>query len=301
MGYKDKSIRLGDISMDYRVEEPQNTAPYVVITSSSRLMGVLNIPETIEELPVKGIEKKAFLGQQNLRQVTIPETVEEIKEWAFSGCKNLERIEIENPKISFQKGAFLGCENLKAIHLKNASEDAALLLAILACGLEGEYLLTDPAKGSREWFSKWDHRLESFLKEDDEEGYMKLALCGEEDIMLNMSEFMAEKRRQKSKLCLMRLKADEALNEEYRKVFTDYIVGHTKGCEDEQAWESLFYDFDGDVEYYELFAHLGAVNEKNLDDILLFMGSEHAQAKAFLLKYKEKHFGKQDVFAAFSL
>lgn len=293
----EKEIRVGDTNITYKVEEQG-----AVIISGQRVGGFLKLPEMIEDRPVIAIAKKAFLGQSSLREVILPKSCQRIEDWGFAQCSNLTSFYAPNHQLVLGKGVFNHCESIRNICIGTPEkEDTSVLLALLADKLDGEYLLTDQSRGSREWFEKWDRRLFSYLKEPDDDGYMKLALCGEEDIMLNIPEFMAEKRKQKCFLCLIRLKHASHLSEEMRNAFVTYLKNLTKGCETEEAWQALFTQFDGDTSYYEVFADIGCITKDNLDAVLMDMGQEFAEAKAFLLRYRQEHFQKADVFEMFSL
>ena len=80
---------------------------FAVITDADRSLADPVIPDTLGELPVEIIGKKAFLGLKGLRQVTLPETVREIREWAVAFCDNLKRIDIMRGRIVLGKGAVL--------------------------------------------------------------------------------------------------------------------------------------------------------------------------------------------------
>lgn len=302
MAMGEKEIRIGDVSVSYMTEEDG-----IILTGGGRIGGCLDIPGEICGHPVKGIAKKAFLGQRTLRRVALPETCRYVEEWAFAQCPNLEVFVCGNKKLMLGKGVFNQCTGLQHVYIGTQEDgtkeerDVAVLLAALACRMEAEYLLVDQNRGSREWFEKWDKRLADFLAQADEDGYMTLALCGEEDIMLNIAQFMSEKRKQKCSMCLIRLKHDSHLSPQMREVFVSYMKELTKGCASQEAWLALFEEFAGDVSYYKVFADIGCVNADNMDAILLDMGQEFAQAKAFLLRYKEEHFEKVDVFAQFAL
>lgn len=302
---KERSIEHQGVTLYYQIMEERERS-FVTITGCSRLKSTLTVPATIEKLPVERIEKKAFLGQESLLRLTVPESVNYIGDWAMSQCRCLTQVYLLNSNVQFGKGILEGCKAIREIYLKEEIEeksvrDLAILLGLLVNSLSGEYLLNDTQRGSREWFTQWDLRLAAHLAESDEDGYMKLALCGEEDIMLDMSEFIAENKRRKAGLCLLRLCHDTNLESGLRQVFADYLVQRTKGCETEEAWQALFLDFAGDVEYYETFAKTGAVHENNVEAILLEMGQQFAEAKAFLLKYREENFAKKDFFDQFVL
>ena len=83
--------------------------------------------------------------------------------------------------------------------------------------------------------------------------------------------------------------------------FCAYLLSHTKGCPTEEAWEVLLSEFGEMVEYYKLFARLGGIHQDNIDDMLTDMGERFAEAKAFLLNYKQENFGGGDFFSQFQL
>ncbi len=94
---------------------------------------------------------------------------------------------------------------------------------------------------------------------------------------------------------------DKGLEEANRKELTGYLVSHTKGCESEETWLVLKEEHGEDMEYISLFADLECLTTDNFDDILLDLGAEHPQMKAFLMKYKEEHLEKSDFFGKLSL
>ena len=60
---------------------------------------------------LREIGKHAFLGNDNIAAIDLPDTVEKIEEEAFSGCTRLEKITVPNTK-EIGKKAFSGCEDL---------------------------------------------------------------------------------------------------------------------------------------------------------------------------------------------
>lgn len=281
----------------------------VIITSYGGGGSKLIIPETIcvdgEEIAVSAIGKKAFLGCNSLREVSIPESVKIIDDWGFAQCEHLKTVIIRSNSmdgIVFGRGAFEDCKGIEYICLGTEEKNAlAALLAAVIYRMDAEYLLRSEDLGTENWFAKWDQCLLAFLTEGDEEGYADVVLCGEEDLGSSLSEYVTNKRKRKSALCLLRLAHDELLSDMYRKEFVDYLLEHTKGSETEEAWQVILSDFSEETDYFKLFARLGCVNENNIDDMLIDMGGNFAEAKAFLLGYKQEHFEQKDFFATFEL
>lgn len=274
----------------------------------------LELPEKIpyegQEWELCAVGKKAFLGCRGLRRVVLPASVREIRDWAFSQCGQLEGVqilrkdsrEVTNPCVCFGNGVFADCPNIRYIAVGGEeTDDLAVLLAATVNQMPSEDLLKDAELGSEHWFRKWDQRMRAFINEDDEEGYTNMVLCGEEDIARNVPEFMEDKRRRKAGLCMLRLMHDCLLPQKMRQFYTEYLLTHTKGCASEEAWEAIVLEHGEDLSYYQLLAELGGVTAENIDAMVQDLDAAHAEAKAFLIRYKQEHFAAADVFEQFSL
>ena len=267
----------------------------------------LSIPEHVEVdgemLPVTAIAKKAFLGNRSLREVTLPATVRKLSDWAFAQCEMLTAFtSLREKPLKIARNAFDDCKSLTDICTDGrAANGFSKLLAACPVRLSAGYLLAGEDIGSSGWFANWDTRLSAFLDEDDEEGYTNVVLCGEEDIDASVPEFVKEKRRNKCALCLMRLMEDKELQDDYRAKFTGYLLERTKGSPTEEAWEVIITEFADRMEYYELLARLGGITRENIDAMIADLSSQHAEAKAWLIGYKQEHFAEDDVFDQFVL
>ena len=73
--------------------------------------GALNIPETIEGIPVKFIQRRAFINCIYLTDVTIPDGVTSIEEYTFYNCEKLKSVTLSNNLISIGQNAFLKCHD----------------------------------------------------------------------------------------------------------------------------------------------------------------------------------------------
>lgn len=73
--------------------------------------GEINIPETIEELPVTVIGAYAFNECNFVKSIFIPESIESIEACAFYKCENLENITIENPDCNIENSSDTICNN----------------------------------------------------------------------------------------------------------------------------------------------------------------------------------------------
>lgn len=264
---------------------------------------MVSIPALIENIPVTTIGKKAFLSEKRLKKVILPDCIKEIEDWAFARCSNLESITIPG-KADLGKGLFLECSKLKEVHFtrKNMEMDVQLqeslpfLFAAVPVMLDAEYLFVPEEAGTKQWLQKWDARMLTILRKDDQEGYTKVILCGEEDYGNNPEEFSKEKRKGKVRLAFLRLLHPYKLSAEIERELKEYLLNHTKGCETEETWEVLLFEHGEDAAYFQLFTELGCVTEENFQAILSDMKEEHAEMKAFLMRYKEEKIGFRDFF-----
>ncbi len=78
---------------------------------------VLDIPDTIEGLPVTSIIDNAFSGNTRLTAVKLPETVGYIGHFAFAGCTGLTEINFPFEMTSIGESAFEGCAALTEVKL----------------------------------------------------------------------------------------------------------------------------------------------------------------------------------------
>lgn len=299
----------------------------VTITGMEGSMIRLTVPERIEGMPVTQVYKKAFFNCRYLRFLTLPDTLEKIDNWAFAHCQQLECVELPRRRMSLGKDLFIGSKRLQKIVLrpvkKNGGSEAggacgnseetggcalcsgkeiARLLAVAATKMGDPHLFCIEEAGTREWLQRWDARMLVLMREDDNDGYDKQVLAGEEDYeRTDQVRFRNLKRQAKVRLALLRLLNSCGLPQETKEELEEYLRAHTKGCHSEETWEVVCREYGDDQAYYELFAALGCVTEENFDAILQDIGETHTEMKAYLMRYKEEHLGHRDFFDGLSL
>ena len=141
----------------------------------------------------------------------------------------------------------------------------------------------------------------TLLKRKDESGFTKMVLCGEEDLLANLPDYVAEKQRSKARICFLRLQNNIQLSIENTERLRKYLLEHTKGCQSEAAWEVVLREHGDEWSYYQTLIDAGAINQDNLPGMLLDMGENHAEMKAYLLRYREENLMEQDFFHQLSL
>lgn len=282
---------------------------YIVITRMQGLAGEVEIPETIKGIPVTAIGRKAFLSRKNLRKVTLPSCLAEVGDWAFAYCDSLHTVRFENSKEGealcmpeFGKSVFLECSSLRRLYVGDGEEGTAALLAAAVTTAGAPYLLDAREAGSTEWLEKWDARMFTVLRTADNEGYSRQVLCGEEDYgSTDLVAYESGQRRIKVRLLLLRLLYPIGLSELHRQELEDYLRKHTKGCEHEETWQVILEEHGEDRDFYQLFAGLGCINSDNFEALLLDVGEEYPELRAYLMRYKEEQLGYHDFFAGLEL
>ena len=280
----------------------------LLVTSCGGRASLVQVPEIVEGRPVTGIAKKAFLSRKHIRELILPSTIKEIGDWAFAYCGQLEQIALPGTVEELGKAVLINTDALQRINsvtdagIHQWSDDVAYLLGGAVKDLDAYYLLDLPAAGSKEWFAKWDARLLAVMEEDDNEGYLKQILCGEEDYgSTDLVAFLSGKRKKKVRLCMLRLQHGQALKEDMRAYLSKYLQEHTKGCEQEETWQVLLRERNTDKESWDLFLELGCANSNNMEGLLADMGENYPEMKAYFLRYKAEKLGYEDFFAGLEL
>ena len=303
MGIKmsvEKTLEIEGGTLTYKINEREASIAACRVKESR-----VAVPDSIEDIPVTKLEKKAFLSSKGLKEISLPESLEEIGDWAFGYCSNLEKVWLPRKSLSFGRGVFKDCGRLSEICILGdesaEAEQTGRLLGVIPIKLEADYLFTPKEAGSELWLSRFDDKLREFLAVPDEDGYTKMVYCGEEDIVANMDLYLAERRRAKSRLCFLRLMNDVGLSEDFRGELSAYLAAHTRGCDSEAAWEVVFKEHGNEQSYYEAFTEAGCLTEENYDSILAQMGEQYPEMKGYLMRYKSQNMSGADFFDMLSL
>lgn len=306
---KEYEYVAGDCRLKYRMD-PDG----VCVTGWQGQSWIAQVPERIENRPVTAIDRKAFLSRKNLREIRLPVSLRGIGDWAFAYCDNLERIALPAGCVHIGKALFLDCGRLDCvagIRDNGGGEDQARAAwspesgRLLAAGLirmEAYYLLNPAAVGSPEWLRKWDARLEAVMGEEDQEGYSKQVLCGEEDYgSTDLEAFLRAKRQKKVRLAMLRLLCGEGLSGGLRGYLEEYLKNHTKGCRSEESWQVVLEEGETHPEYVQLFLGLGCVTRENIEAMIGQMREDQPQLRAAFLRYRQERLGTGNFFAGLSL
>lgn len=337
LGMEGNLVRLGVPS---QIEEKPVTEIYKKAFFNCRYLRFLTLPDTIEkidnwafahcqqlervELPWKPVSlgKDLFIGSERLKEIVLrpvevsgQEEVEGTLE--HGGAENAAghrgMPDYGGSRSALEYGASRSMPDYGSSHgtpeavsgcgcIICDGTEVSRLLAVAATRMEDPHLFRIEEAGTAEWLKKWDARMLVLMHEDDNEGYDKQVLAGEEDYeRTDRVRYRNLKRQAKVRLALLRLLHPCGLPEETREELEDYLRAHTKGCPFEETWEVVLHEFGDDKEYYELFARLGCVTEDNFDGLLQDIGDGHTEMKAYLMRYKEEQLGYKDFFDELSL
>lgn len=305
----EREYGAGSYCLKYRIE-PEG----VCISGCQGSAWTVSVPEQIEGKPVTAIDRKAFLSRKNLREIGLPAGLKSIGDWAFAYCGSLERITIPAGCSHIGKSLFLDCGKLDCVAGIRCGEgchggaeeawtaESGRLLAAAVTHLEAYYLLEPALVGSREWLGKWDVRLETVMRTEDQEGYSKQVLCGEEDYgSTDLNAFLQEKRQKKVRLAMLRLLCDEGLSDGMREYLEGYLTAHTKGCESEESWQVVLEEGEVRPDYVQLFLKLGCATKENIEAMVGEMREDQPQLRAAFLRYRQERLEDGDFFAGLSL
>lgn len=297
------------------------------------------IPEYLEQYPVSIIGKKAFLSRKHLRKVSLPKNIRLVEDWAFSYCDSLREIQMWRNSIQFGRDVFLGCQKLRYLTLlgmqttsTNVLEDGKIsknrevlyeeqetkelklpgnqkviqnpsgLLAAAVVKMDARYLLDIVEAGTKEWLAKWDARMLAILQTPDMEGFSNQILCGEEDYgSTDQKAYASNKRKEKAELIFLRLLQSGGLEKNLKRRLEEYLVSHTKGCVDEEAWQVVLQRHGDERTYYELFARIGCLTQSNKSDIMKDIGERFPEMKAFFLNYRQNESAAEEFFSGLEL
>lgn len=106
-------VRFGTLN-EYRGNEEYAEIPAEAPGSCGSECGFVRLRDS---RVITVIGECAFMGNQTLKGVAIPDQVEKIGRYAFFGCNCLLRISIPDSVLSIGDRAFCGCESLSEVEL----------------------------------------------------------------------------------------------------------------------------------------------------------------------------------------
>lgn len=101
----------------YKTLEDVAVAEIVKYLKSEETVTVPSVIGGYTAYPVRVIGNSAFLDKNQLKSVTLPETLETVGEFAFANCSGLETLMMPDNIKLIDKRAFYGCSGLTFVHI----------------------------------------------------------------------------------------------------------------------------------------------------------------------------------------
>lgn len=262
------------------------------------------IPDALDGVPVCGIGRKAFLGNRNIQQIILPDTIEWIGDWAFCNCAQLRSIEFPCRSMRLGKGLFAKDERLYKITCRSANEKIFFpgrLLAAAVTLMDAEYLLDMTRAGCAEWYGQLDNRLLALLMEPAENALKDLVYCAEEDMGAKQETCLEEQERRKAYMALLRLAYPEHLEKKTEEKLTAFLLD-SDGLQTKPAWQAIK-KAEGKEQliFCDIMFQLNGIREENLASVLEDLGDVYVELKAYLLKTWEQRGEQTLVWERFAL
>ena len=109
---------IGELKWSYDVDGSEATVRGVERTTvGDRVEGTVTVPSVLGGNPVTVIGFQAFLGQEFITEVVLPDGITVIGEDGFNGCKRMTALTLPSTVRTIYKDAFDGCSTLKELKL----------------------------------------------------------------------------------------------------------------------------------------------------------------------------------------
>ncbi len=98
-------------------EHKKDKHKFIEITGFEGSVSDLVVPEEIEGLKVEAVGNHSFSGRQDLRSVTLPESIKTLYGFAFHNCRNLEKISLFDSIDDYYDGVCRQCDSISEIDI----------------------------------------------------------------------------------------------------------------------------------------------------------------------------------------
>ena len=98
-------------------EDKKDQHKFIEVTGFDGNVADLCVPPEIDGLLVEAIGNHSFSGRQDLKSVTLPETVKTLYGFAFHNCRNLKKISLFDSIDDYYDGVCRQCDSLSEIDI----------------------------------------------------------------------------------------------------------------------------------------------------------------------------------------
>ena len=258
----------------------------------------LNVPESLEGLPVLSLGKQAVSeNNRGLEEVTLPSTLLELESFAFSFCDSLKKITLPDSILHVHDGAIRTCFGLRDLEIIMKGWDFTLARRLLGdSDRKLRVLFRFPDHVQQLVFPDYysnsieDTKSQAFHIRIDGCGFSyrecvsKTGLRMREYDSLFQRAVISEDEDTPIEIAAARLLYPQGLHPDPCSVYRGYLTEHME--------ESLKLAFlPGNEEWMELFIKEELLSEKDIDLALKLASSNGCiQLAGELLEYKNRHF-----------
>ena len=122
--YDFRATNSDGVTIYYNITSPSNLEVEVTYYGISSYSGDIVIPETVNynnrTYTISSIGTRAFQGESQLTNISIPNTVTSIGTYAFYNCSSLTSVTIPNSVTSISEEAFYNCTGLTSVTIGNS-------------------------------------------------------------------------------------------------------------------------------------------------------------------------------------
>ena len=239
----------------------------------------ITIPAYWDGVPLRKIAFGAFRGNTDVVKITLPDTVESIESNAFRSCANLETVILSRGLRTLAPYSFASNPRLKSVTLPSSimSFNAK---AFHKCPELTEFIVYDMNKNGL------DSRrfVVARINESRRVSYMNAALI----------YFDAYNMRKYDEGYGVLAEFDDRYNiAEYRLRYPDQLDDYMRKVYENEIYQSIPRIIRNDqVEKLTAAGDLNIISESKIDAYLEMASDGKSNCLAYLLQYKEEHFGK---------
>lgn len=255
------------------------------------------------------IGKKAYLGDNTLIDIAIPQDVKRIEDWAFAQCGRLKSILLPDNIEYIGRNIFAGCDALDEIRVYGLEKafnsytityiSQMLAVAMKHFGYNVRGWLKDI--GSLAWFDNWDASCDSYIKAQDDIGFMSFWAGGEEDYSDSEHERMlysynTRKRKVKTLFRRLALRGDFPINDDRMSLWRGYLISAYEPLIDVLKEDNIHVHDD-----VRICVDEGVIMHSNMKALINDLPEKYVELRAIIMNYLENVNGDEDIWDEFEI
>ena len=292
----------------YRIYKERDGSTAVEITGYDGGAARLQIPESIDGLPVRKIGSHAFAYRKDIREAWLPESVESTGSFCFYACPELETLSLWDSVTDYRDGVIRSCRKLHEIRIGFRKNSFRILKEILADTMtEMDFRLTFPdGQEAVLTFPEYhnedreDTRARAIHSRIIGAGYHYREMVSRKEIDFRGYDLLfrkaaAEQSPSAGKIALNRLYRPFLLKEDAGELYREFLTEH-------QLEIMTKLTVSGDKERISVVLKEIPVTGETIGETVLLAGKlEDPELCGILMEYDRKHFANTKQQEFFSL